>query len=304
MEYSVGVDIGGTKIAIAVVNQKGEMIDQTVIPTDLSIPPEAMISKINDEIRNMIEKSSISEDEIIGIGIGAPGPLDSKNGIITCPPNLKTWVDIPFQKLVQQSFSIPVKLENDASAAALAEKWIGAAKENDNFAYMTVSTGIGAGIVVDGKLLRGLKGNAGDIGHTVVDPSFGQCSCGQYGCLESIASGTAIAKRGSEIMGRHLSTKEVFDLYAEGNEKIADFIENVFRVLGVACVTLINTFDTEKIVIGGGVSKAGNPLFRSIQSYVSQYALNPSGRQTEIVPAKLEQSAGVVGAAALCFNIM
>ncbi|ASN04168.1 ROK family protein [Virgibacillus necropolis] len=303
MNYSVGVDIGGTKVAIAIVNKYGEIIEQKIMPTDLSILPETMISQINDEIKTIMSVSGIPDTDIIGIGIGAPGPLDSKRGVITCPPNLQTWIDIPIQELVQKHFPYPVRLENDASAATLAEKWIGAAQENDNFVYMTVSTGVGSGIVADGTLLRGLKGNAGDIGHTVVDPSFGQCPCGQYGCLESIASGTAIAKRGSEIMGENLSTKEVFDLYAEGNKKIATLIENVFRVLGVACVTLINTFDTEKIVIGGGVSKVGEPLFKSIQSYVSQYALNPTGRETKIVPAKLEQSAGVVGAAALCFDI-
>lgn len=303
MKYSIGVDIGGTKVAMAMVNQNGEINEQNIIPTDLFISPQAMILRINNEIEQIFKNSKVPEKDIVGIGIGAPGPLDSKNGIITCPPNLKTWVDIPVQKLVQQSFSFPVRLENDASVASLAEKWIGAGQENENFVYITVSTGIGAGIIADGRLLRGLKGNAGDIGHTVVDPSFGQCTCGQYGCLEAIASGTAIAKRGTEIMGIDLSTKEIFNLYAEGNKKIVNLIESVFRVLGVACVNVINTFDTEKIVIGGGVSRVGDPLFKSIQNYVNQYALNPTGRETEIVPAKLEQSAGVVGAAALCFDI-
>ena len=134
-----------------------------------------------------------------------------------------------------------------------------------------------------------------------MDPSYGQCLCGQYGCFETIASGTAIAKRGSEIIGKDLSTKEVFDLYAEGNPEIVNYIEGVFKMIGVACVTIINTFDIEKIVIGGGVSKVGDPLFDAIRSYVSQYALNPPGRKTEIVPAKLDQSSGVIGAAALCF---
>lgn len=303
MKYSIGVDIGGTKVAIAVVNENGEIASETVIPTDLSIEPKEMIERICEEINNVVAQSTIGLDEVIGIGIGAPGPLDSHNGMITCPPNLKTWVDIPIRKLVEQSFpGMPVILENDANAAALAEKWIGAAKGNDNFTYITISTGIGAGMIVDGKLLKGLRGNAGDIGHSVIDPSFGQCSCGQYGCLESIASGTAIAKLGSEIMGKDLSTIEIFDLYAAGNPEIVEFIERIFRVLGATCVKMINTLDPEKIVIGGGVSKVGNPLFNSIRDYVSKYALNPAGRNTEIVPAKLDQSSGVIGAAALWFT--
>src|SRR5699024_11982970 len=144
-------------------------------------------------------------------------------------------------QLMKQELALPVLLENDANVAALAEKWIGAALGSNNFAYMTVSTGIGAGIIVDGNLLRGIKGNAGDIGHTAVDPSFGQCSCGQSGCLESMASGTAIAKHGTRIIGRELSTKQRFELYSGGNEKMADLIERIFRVLAVASETMINT---------------------------------------------------------------
>src|SRR5699024_3647324 len=304
MKYAIGVDIGGTKVAIAVVNEKGQIKEQTIIPTDLTITPEAMIDRIADVVRETITQVQIDETDIIGMGIGAPGPLDSKNGMVTCPPNLTGWVDVPICEQLAQSFSYPIRLENDANVAALAEKWIGAATECDNFTYMTVSTGIGGGVIIEGKLLRGVKGNAGDIGHTVVDPDFGPCVCGQYGCLEIIASGTAIAKRGSEIMGETLTTKEVFDLYHEGQRDMVQLVKDVFQVLGMACVNIVNTFDPEKIVIGGGVSKVGAPMFEAINDYVSQYALNPAGRQTEVVPAKLDQSSGVVGAAALCFGIV
>src|SRR5690625_4475071 len=302
MKNSIGVDIGGTKVAIGIVNETGLVKEQSIIPTDLSISPFDMISKINVEIKNIITQAGLKQEDITGIGIGAPGPLDSKNGMILCPPNLPTWKDIPIQKWVEDEFSIPVKLENDANAAALAEKWIGAGQKNDDFIYMTVSTGIGSGIISDGKLLHGRKGNAGDVGHIVIDPSFGQCVCGQYGCLEWIASGTAIARQGSEIMEQQLSTKEVFDLYFQGEPRIVQLIEKVFRVLGVACVNLTNTFDTEKIVIGGGVTQVGKVLFNSIQEYVQQYALGDQRRKTEIVPAQLNQNAGVIGAAALCFK--
>src|SRR5699024_6904646 len=301
MTYAMGVDIGGTKVAIGMVDNKGEVVEYAVIPTDLSITPLEMIERIKTEMRCLIERSRVAEDAIVGIGMSCPGPLDSKAGIITNPPNLHGWVDVPIKEMVEADFPYPVSVENDANAAALAEKWLGAGCGNDNFIYMTVSTGIGSGVIADGKLVHGKKGNAGDIGHTVVDPSFGKCTCGQHGCLEAAASGTAIAKQGSDIMGYAVSTKDVFDLYAEGHEAITALIERVFRVLGVACVNLINTFDTEKIVIGGGVSKVGDILFDSIRAYVSQYALNPEGRKTEIVPAGLDQQAGVVGAAALCF---
>lgn len=301
MKYAIGVDIGGTKVAIAVVTEEGKIVSDTVIKTDLTIRPEAMIERICENIEEVLTESKVDRADIVGIGMGAPGPLDSKAGMITCPPNLKTWVDLPIKKLVEEQLSIPVTLENDANAAALAEKWVGAATDTENFAYVTISTGIGAGIVSEGKLLRGLKGNAGDIGHTVVDPSYGRCPCGQDGCLEWIASGTAIARQGSEILGYQASTKEIFERYEQGDADIVPFIDGILKVLGQACTTIVNTFDPEKIVIGGGVSKVGNTLFDPIRDYVSQKALNPTGRQTKIVPAKLDQSSGVIGAAALLF---
>ncbi|MDL4840960.1 ROK family protein [Aquibacillus rhizosphaerae] len=301
MEYSIGVDIGGTKVAIALVSAEGEVIEKSIIPTDLSIKPFEMIKRIIAKVEVILHNSPLSIVDLKGIGIGAPGPLDSKLGVITCPPNLRNWVNIPIVEQIKNHFLIPVLLENDANAAALAEKRFGAGKENSNFAYVTISTGIGAGFIVDNQILSGSYGNAGEIGHTVIDPSFGKCSCGQYGCLEFIASGTAIAKKGSEIAGVVLSTKQVFDLYKEGHPKITPFIETVFRTLGVACVSIINSFDPEKIVIGGGVSKVGTPLFDALTDYVSKFALSPAGRETKIVPAELNQNAGVVGAASLCF---
>lgn len=303
MKYKIGIDIGGTNIVTGMIDESGKLQDHEIIPTDLSISPFDMISKINDKLKTMIKRSKINENDIKGIGIGAPGPLDSKKGMIICPPNLQTWKDIPIKKWIEDEFPYPVQLENDANAATLAERYFGAGKNIDNFIYMTISTGIGAGIFSEGKLLHGQKGNAGDIGHVVVDPSFGKCVCGQYGCLENIASGTAISREGSKIFGESLTTKEVFDLYKEGHSKIVPYIDRVLEILGIACVNLINTFDTERIVIGGGVSKVGALLFDTLQNYVNTYALTPHGRYTEVVPAQLELHSGVIGAA-LCVDVV
>lgn len=302
MQYAVGVDIGGTKTAIALVNENGTIIESSIMPTNLTVTPQQMVIKITNEIKRQMKVSRVTEEKMIGIGVGAPGPIDNKKGTIVSPPNLKSWANFPIRDKLREQFSCPIIFENDANAAALAEKWVGAGQGYQNFVFITISTGIGAGIVSDGRLLRGLVGNAGDIGHTVVDPSFGRCVCGQYGCLEWIASGTAIARQGSEIMGEELSTKDVFNLYFEGEQKIVTLIESVFQVLGAACVNLTNTFDTERIVIGGGVAQVGDHLFAAIRKYMQNYALGEQRRQTEIVPAKLNQNAGVIGAAALCFH--
>lgn len=299
MNYAIGVDIGGTKTALGMIDEQGKTMIHTTMPTDLTIPPQEMISKVIAEIKQIIEQSDIDESNIKGIGVGAPGPLDSKVGMITCPPNLPSWRDIPIKKWLEAAFSFPVTIENDANAAALAEKWIGAGKGYENYIYMTVSTGIGAGIITEGRLLRGRKGNAGDIGHIVVNPAYGECTCGQKGCLEWIASGTAIAREGSKIKGETLSTEEVFHLYEQKDPEIVPYIEDVFNSLSQACVSLINIFDTEKIILGGGVTQVGNVLFDPIRSYVKKSALNPDGRKVEVVASELGSHNGIIGAAAL-----
>ncbi|UOQ91897.1 ROK family protein [Halobacillus shinanisalinarum] len=302
MNYVVGIDIGGTKIAVGIVDEEGNLYDNKIFSNDAQSPVETKLEHLYSMVHGLINQTMFSRDRLLGIGVGAPGPLNAKNGVITCPPNLPNWENTYIVDLLQEEFQVPVVLENDANAATLAEKWIGAAQENNHFVYMTISTGIGSGLYVDGNLVSGSRGNAGDIGHMVIDPSYGPCTCGQDGCFESIASGTAIARLGSTLIGESLTTKQIFDLYYQGNESITLFINDVFTKIGSGCVTLINTFDPEKIIIGGGVSKVGNCLFEEVQDYVSNYALNPEGRKTEIVPSGLKQNSGVIGAAALFFQ--
>jgi glucokinase len=303
MNYTVGIDIGGTKIAIGLVGTNGQILTKTSLEMDVTAKPQKVIDELILVVKEQLMRLP-KEAKVIGIGIGAPGPLDAKEGMITCPTNLPTWINFNIIEQFKAAFSLPVFLENDANAAALAEKWIGAGVGCENFVYLTISTGIGAGIVNDGELLNGARGNAGEIGHVVIDPSFGLCQCGQYGCLYLIASGTAIAQHGSRILGLPVTTKDVFDLYHEGHKEIVILIEKVFQSLGVGCVSLINIIDPEIMIIGGGVSKVGDSLFSVLERYVGQYTLNPSARKTKIVSAALEQDAGLIGAAALAFSKM
>lgn len=302
MEYAIGVDIGGTKIAVAVVGQSGEIASKTAFPMDHAKSPDQVIDEIIQAIKHVVEGQIRKEQNILGIGVGAPGPLDTWTGVIHRPPNLPSWIDVPIKGKLAAAFAVPVLIENDANAAALAEKWIGAGKGSENFTYLTISTGIGAGIIANGQLLSGSRGNAGEIGHTVIDPGYGRCSCGQIGCLDLIASGRAIAKNGSEIMGEELSTKAVFDLYGKGHKGLDEYIDHVFWALGASSVSLVNILDTEKIIVGGGVSQIGEPLFQRMEAYIRIHALNPAGRSTKVVPAELNEHAGVIGAAALCFS--
>ncbi|MNZ56223.1 Glucokinase [compost metagenome] len=299
MRYAAGIDIGGTKSAIGIVDQQGTVIAKRTLPTDQSVTPDVMVDRIADALKELIQDTKMDEAELIGIGIGAPGPLNTKKGTIVKPPNLRGWWDFAIVSSFERHFTVPIHFENDATAAALAEKWLGAAKEAENFVYITISTGIGAGIYSHGRLITGSTGNAGDVGHLVIDPASGTCVCGQQGCWEYIASGTAIARQASQLLGRDVSTKEVFDLADDGHVQMKALVDQVFRYIGIGCVTLINTFDPELLVIGGGVSQVGDPLFDCIRDYVSRHALNPTGRNTLIMPAALLQDAGLIGAAAL-----
>ncbi|WP_088105364.1 ROK family protein [Halalkalibacter urbisdiaboli] len=301
MSFAVGIDIGGTKIAIGVVSSWGEVVIKDTIAMNVECSPTKMI----DDVLLCMNKQlhSLPNDILIsGIGIGAPGPLNVEKGIILSPTNLPTWQNFAIVNQVKMACPYPVVLENDANAAALAEKLFGAGKDCDDFIYLTVSTGIGAGIISGGVLLSGFQGNAGEIGHLVVDPSAGTCKCGQAGCLYMVSSGKAIAQRGSEIVGSPVSTEDVFNLYFKGHQEITQLVEKAIWGLGVGCVSLINFIEPEKIIIGGGVSKVGEPLFSAIRSYVKNHALHLSGKQTKIIPTSLKQDSGLIGAAALVFQ--
>ncbi|MNO62732.1 Glucokinase [compost metagenome] len=299
MQHAAGIDIGGTKTAIGIIDHQGNVIAKKTIPTDQSVNPDVMIDRIADALKELLSVNQIDETELLGIGIGAPGPLNTKEGTIVEPPNLPGWWNFAIVSSMKRHFAVPVHFENDATAAALAEKWLGAAKKADNFIYITISTGIGAGIYSHGRLITGATGNAGDVGHLVIDPAAGTCVCGQQGCWEHIASGTAIARQAGLLLGRDITSREVFDLAAKGHAQMKTLVEQVFHYIGIGCVTLINTFDPEMLVIGGGVSQVGDTLFDHIREYVSRHALNPTGRETPVVPAAMLQDAGLIGAAAL-----
>jgi glucokinase len=300
-EYVVGIDIGGTKVAIGVVDENGKVLADHILPTDLKLHPAEMVDKISEAIHDLVKKQQITKEKIRGIGIGAPGPLDAIRGVITCPPNLPGWTNFPIVEEFKKKFHLPIALENDANAATLAEKWVGAAQSNHSFVYMTISTGIGSGLYMNEKLITGTNGNAGDMGHMVIDPSKGTCSCGQKGCFEWVASGPAIARQASEIIGQPLTTKQVFQLFEDRNPKIVPLVEEVFQYIGMGCVTIINMLDPQVIVIGGGVSEIGDPLFRAVQQYISKYALNPDGRKTKVIRSALRKNAGLIGAASLLY---
>ncbi|PTL39106.1 ROK family protein [Alkalicoccus saliphilus] len=299
MNYSIGIDIGGTKTAVGLVTSEGTVLLEETLKTDQSVPPAEMCLRIINTADQLTAETGLDLSFMEGLGIIAPGPLNSKTGRILCPPNLPGWENFDIVNVFTSRYEFPVKLQNDANAAAEAEKWLGGAKDLHNFIYLTISTGIGGGIFAEGNLLEGRTGNAAEVGHMVMDPAYGTCRCGQKGCFEWIASGTAIARRGSERFGKSLSSQEVVQLYMDGETAAVELMTDIFRNIGIGCVSLINLFDPEKIIIGGGVSNIGEPLFKEVRKYVKNNTLNPGSGEVEIEKSSLNFKSGVVAAASL-----
>lgn len=307
-KYVIGVDLGGTKISTAISTIEGNILANVVLPTKAEEGEAAVLGRIVQSIDEVIVGSSTSIDEIEAIGIGSPGPLDAKKEIIITTPNL------PFKNynLVQplkEKYNIPVYLDNDANAAAIGEYMFGAGKGKNSIVYFTVSTGVGGGAVLDGKVYRGHTSNALEIGHTTVDPNGPRCNCGNLGCLEAMSSGTAIAKKGKEAVSTNVETSlkkhdtvtsyEVFKEAEAGDEVAKDIIDNALTYLGIGVANAIATFDPEMIIIGGGVSKAGDIVFDTVKKVVNKRCFKSMAESCEIVPAGLGSDAGVVGAVAL-----
>ncbi|WP_195619822.1 ROK family protein [Clostridium paraputrificum] len=307
-KYVIGVDLGGTKISTAISTIEGNILANVVLPTKAEEGEVAVLGRIIQSIDEVIVGSSTSIDEVEAIGIGSPGPLDAKKGIIITTPNLP-FKDYNLVQPLKEKYNIPVYLDNDANAAAIGEYMFGAGKGKESIIYFTVSTGVGGGAVLDGKVYRGHTSNALEIGHTTVDPNGPRCNCGNLGCLEAMSSGTAIAKKGKEAVSTNVETSlkkydtitsyEVFKEAEAGDEVAKDIIDNALTYLGIGVANAIATFDPEMIIIGGGVSKAGDIVFDTVKRVVNKRCFKSMAESCEIVPAGLGSDAGVVGAVAL-----
>ncbi|WP_035172145.1 ROK family protein [Caldanaerobius polysaccharolyticus] len=317
-EYIVGVDLGGTKLSTVLINKVGEVLVRENVPTEAYKGPDAVIQKIKDTIHTVMDKAGVSLGELEGIGIGSPGPLDAEKGVIRFTPNLPGWVDVPLKDRIQEEFPVPIKVDNDANAAAVGEGIFGAGKGIKNFVYITVSTGIGGGAFIDGKLFHGENSNGAELGHTTIDMNGPLCGCGNYGCWEALASGTAFTRRVVEGLksGRRESiildmvggdiekvdAKVVFDAARKGDEYALEMVNREAELLGVGISNIINSFNPRRIIIGGGMSNDLDMMYAGIMKEIGKRALKANAEVVEIVRAKLGKDAGVLGAAALILS--
>lgn len=316
MEIYCGVDLGGTKIHIGLIKKDGSIISEKTIPTHVQNGAENGIKNIIETILELLKVSKISIDDLKGIGIGSPGPLDSEKGVILESCNLHGWQNVPITSKIREIFpNIPVVLENDANAATLGEYLFGMGKNSKNFVYITVSTGIGGGAVMNGKLYKGSNSNAFEIGHTIISLNGRVCNCGNDGCWEAYASGTSLAKIASEKIsqnnkslikeiaekeGKKIDAKHVFEACRQKDELAVKLVKNQGYYLGVGLFNIIASYNPEKIAIGGGVSKAFDLYKKDIFATLEKMSLKASREICEIGVCK-EKNCGMLGAAALCF---
>ncbi len=308
----LAVDLGGTKIITAIISNKGQMIAREYCLTLADEGPQAVINRILSAIDHLLSLRNIGSSKLGSISIAAAGAIDFDRGVITSSPNLPGWYDIPLRDIVREKHGVNTFLINDASAAALGEHHFGAGKGVNNLILLTLGTGIGGGIIINGRLYTGLCGSAGEIGHMTIDVNGPKCSCGNIGCLETLASGTAVAKEAirrisqgeksslAEIVEGEIEniTAEEVSLAAQGGDSLAsEVILKAATYLGVGMVNLVNIFNPEMIIVGGGMAKMGDLLLNPARQVVRERAFSLSAQAVRIVPAQLGDDAGVLGAA-------
>lgn len=308
-KYVVGVDLGGTKIYTALVDLEGNIIKEKAVETLAFEGENAVMGRIIDTINYVIDGSK--KNLIKSIGIGSPGPLDVKNGVIIENSNLP-FKNFEIVKTIRETYDLPTYLDNDANVATLGEFMFGAGKGTENMVFITASTGIGGGAVINGKLFRGTTGNALEIGHTIVANEGPRCGCGNIGCAEALGSGTAIGKRAKEAVATNVETslknyenvtsKEVFKEAANGDRVAKNILETSLNYLGIAVANTITNFDPEKVVIGGGVINGGSIVLDTIRRVVGERALKTFADSCTVEKAVLGGKAGVLGAAALAIT--
>jgi glucokinase len=299
--HVLGLDIGGTKLAAGVVDEAGAVRSFLVESTRPEEGPDRGLERLFELGRRAVAEAGVQWSELGGVGIGSGGPLDSARGVLVAPPHLTGWRDVPIVARAEESFSLPVALENDATAAAAGEHRYGAGAGTSHMVYLTISTGVGGGVVIDGRLYRGATGNGGELGHVTVDCAGRECrGCGRKGCLEAYVSGTSIAERAREAGMGDLTASDVAAAARAGDAVACRVWDETTDALGCGLTSIVNLFEPQLVVLGGGVvSGTGEQLLGPVRERVQREAMGSAGQAARIVAAQLGPHVGVVGAAAI-----
>jgi glucokinase len=313
----IGIDIGGTKVAGGLVTQRGRLVKSLIVPTRAEQGLESSYRQIVHLIARLIHLAG-GKQHVGGIGICAPGPLNPRTGVVINPPNLPGWRNVHLAQMIEKEFALPAKVENDANAAGLAEALFGAAVAYRDSFYVTVSTGIGTGIIINKKIHHGKNGVAGEGGHVSIDyRSPYRCGCGTLGCIEALAAGPAIARRARVLLEQEHTrpsllremtrgdlsqiTPMLIEAAARQGDRVArEIIDETGFYLGVWLAGMLTLLDPEAVVMGGGVARIGKPLFDKIRETIPRYTINRKfAGKTPLLAAKLQKNVGVYGAASV-----
>jgi glucokinase len=312
--YVVGIDIGGTKLAAVVADKSGNILRKVRKPTEAEKGPEYAIRLILDMVNEAIDLAGLMREQVSGVGVSCGGPLDTKTGIVYSPPNLPGWDAVPLKAIIENEFRIPAVIENDANAGALAEWRFGGGRGYNYVLYMTMSTGIGGGIVVNGQIYHGANDSAGEVGHQILVPGGPLCGCGKRGCLEALCSGPAIARRAqaaikaqpnTQILAlagervERVKSEHVLEAAKSGDALAISLMEETAFYMGWGVANLVNILNPEIVLIGTIAIAAGDLLLDPIRKTVAEMAMQRPAEAVKIMPAQLGETIGDLAAVAL-----
>lgn len=309
----IGVDLGGTNLRTAILSPDGSILDRHKEATHAADGWEKVVARLIENIKRQRTVAVQQGFDVAAVGVGAPGVIQADKGIVVKSPNFPDWNNLPLKDQLEKALGTPVFLENDANAAALGEQWRGAGRGIRSMILLTLGTGVGGGIILDNKIWHGADGMAGEIGHMTLIPDGRPCTCGNTGCLEMYASARGIVQSFREALGKaasgvpdqikQLSSEQVYEAAGAGNEIAVRVMKDMGRMLGIGIASLINIFNPERIVVGGGVKDAWPLFIGATREEIMKRAFAVPAQRTEIVLSQLGDDAGMVGAAAVAFDL-
>ncbi|MBM7708333.1 ROK family glucokinase [Enterococcus lemanii] len=315
----IGIDLGGTTVKFAILTKEGEIQQKWSIETNILDEGSHIVPDIIASVNHHLELYGLKAEDFIGIGMGTPGSVDRENGTVIGAYNLNWKTLQPVRDQIEAGTGIKFAMDNDANVAALGERWKGAGENNPDVIFITLGTGVGGGIIMENLLLHGVAGCAGEIGHITVDPNGFPCTCGKVGCLETVSSATGVVRVARHLAeeyagdselkrrlddGQDISSKDVFELAQENDDFALMVVDKVCFYLGLACGNLGNTLNPSSIVLGGGVSAAGEFLRSRVEKYFFQFTFPQVNQSTKIKLAELGNDAGVIGASSLAMQFL
>ncbi|MBI4706536.1 MAG: ROK family protein [Candidatus Omnitrophica bacterium] len=298
-KYIISIDLGGTNLRIALVDKDLQIKDRFVLCTPVFTTKQSLISAVVSSINKIISTNHLTKSDVLGIGLGLPGPIDYKNGIVHFFPNIPGWKNVLLKDNLETKLGIKVFVDNDAKVMTLAESRIGAARGAKHVVCVTLGTGVGGGLILDGKLFRASTNATGELGHIPINETGPKCNCGGIACLEAYIGNKRILQQAEKIFKKKITLEQLSALARKGNLNAIKIWKDVGRILGVALSGVVNLLSPDCIVIGGGVANAGKVLFDQVRETILERAMSVQAKHVKIYKAALGKDAGLIGAAIL-----